>query len=340
MRNQKRLISVAIISSVALALTGCTAADSPTDSASGGKPLTVWYADVIDANPIATAVTQGLADTLTKAGIKMTRSLAVDPTSGAIDLAVQSQALTRAVDSRPDAIAYFVLDPAASAPQVKKAMDAGIPVFAAFGKPVFPVSAYLAVDDKSAGAASATYLAEHLPKGAKIAIIGGQPTPNVLAAEAGALQALKAAGVTVVGDVEQQRNLADNADGGKKIMQGILQQFPDVQGVFAYNDDSALGAISAARQVGAHVQFTSRNGTADAVAAIKNGELLATCDLQPIQLGQALGKAIIEQITGKKQFTQTAIAAPDSQQCLITSQNAGAWKPYEKQVEYKNIPLG
>lgn len=323
-----------LVIAAALAIGGCTPANDRAHH------YTVWYADVMDANPIANAITQGLYDTLQKNGVKVTRSLAVDPTTGSIDLAVQSQALTRAVAARPDAISYFVLDPTASGPQIKRALAAHIPVFAAFGKPAFKVTGYLALDDGAAGYAAASYLAKHLPAGAKVAMIGGPPTPNVLASETGATKALKEAGVTIVGGIKQQRNLSDNSDGGNKVMQGILQRYPDVKGVFAYNDDSALGAIAAAKQAKASVLFTSRNGTAAAVAAIKSGTLLATCDLRPIQLGQELGKAIVAQLKGTEKFDNTAIQPPNASDCLITAQNAASWKPYEEQVAYSKIPLG
>ncbi|KRC62799.1 hypothetical protein ASE14_03000 [Agromyces sp. Root81] len=295
----------------------------------------------MDANPIANAITQGFNEVLTENGVDVVRSLAVDPTTGNIDLAVQSQALTRAVSANPDAIAYFVLDPTASRPQIEQAKEAGIPVFAAFGKPDFEVNGYISLADEAQGYAAAKYLADNLPEGAKVAVIGGPATPNVLAEEAGAMKALEEAGVEIVGDVEQQRNLADNAAGGKEVMQGILSRFPDVQGVFSYNDDSALGAIAAAKQAGADVAFTSRNGTADAVGAVQAGDLLATCDLQPLEVGRALGRAVLAQLTGERDYQGTEeIEGPTSDACLVTAENAADWKSPEDQIDFVDITLG
>lgn len=340
MRNST-ITGAAVLGIAALALTGCVA-ESP--SPAGGEDTesyTVWYADVMDGNPIATAVTQGFYATLQDNGISMIRSLSVDTTTGAIDLAVQAQGLTRAVSAGVDAIAYFVLDPSAAEPQVTDALAADIPVFAAMGKPTFDVSGYMMMDDEGDGYAAAKYLADNLPAGAKVTILGGPATPNVLATEAGALRAFEEAGLTVVGDVEQQRNLNDNAAGGNAVMQGILQSHPDIQGVFSYNDDSALGAIAAAKQVGANVLFTSRNGTADAVAAVKAGDLLATCDIQPVQLGRALGQAVVDHLTGVTEYTGSKlIKGPGGDACLITTENADDWTPYEDQLDYQDIRLG
>lgn len=338
--RKKTLATIATVGIAALALAGC-ASDATGPDEAGGESYMVWYADVMDGNPIATAVTQGFYAALQENGISMTRSLSVDATSGAIDLGVQAQALTRAVSSGVDAIAYFVLDPASARPQIEEALAANIPVFAALGQPSFDVNGYLVIDDEGNGYASAKYLADNLPAGAKVAIIGGPATPNVLALEQGALRALEEAGLTIVGDIEQQRNLSDNADGGMAVMQGILQSHPDIQGVFSYNDDSAIGAIAAAKQAGAQVLFTSRNGTADAVAAVLAGDLLATCDIQPVALGKALGQAVVDQLKGVKNYTGTALVeGPDASSCLVTAQNAADWKPYEEQLDYKQIPLG
>lgn len=329
----------AIIGAAALLLTGCVS--EPSSSGPDSERYTVWYADVMDGNPVATAVTQGFYAALQENDIDMIRSLAVDASTGTLDLAVQAQGMTRAVAANVDALAYFLLDPAAAEPQVKSAEEAGIPVFALLGQPTFSVNAFLTQDDEGQGFAAGKYLAENLPAGAKVTVLGGPATPNVIATENGAIRAFKEAGLTIVGDVEQQRNLSDNADGGKAVMQGILQSNPDIQGVFSYNDDSVIGAIAAAKQVGASVLFTSRNGTADAVAAVKAGDLLATCDIEPIQLGKAVGQVVADHLNGVRTLTDSAqIEGPDSANCLITKDNADSWKPYEEQVTYVDIPLG
>lgn len=338
---KKRILTgAAMVGAAALALTGC-AAETGGGTAGGEDRPMVWYADVMDANPVATGVTQGLYAALQENGIDMTRSLAIDATSGQIDLAVQVQGLTRALAADVDALAYFVLDPSSGEPQVSDAMAADIPVFAVMGEPGFEVSAYQQIDDEAQGYAAAKYLADNLPAGAKVTIISGPPTPNVNALDQGAMRAFEEAGLEIVGDIEQQRNLDDNADGGKKVMEGILQRHNDIAGVFAMNDATAIGAIAAAKQSGADVLFTSRNGTADGVGAVKAGDLLATCDIQPLEVGKQLGQAIADQINGVTEYSGTErIEGAASDGCLITAENADDWKPYEEQVEYQEIPLG
>jgi len=299
------------------------------------KGKTVWYADITDANPLVQDIAQAMNDTITANGGTMVRSFAINNTTGQLDLGVQSDAVTRAVSSKPAAIAYFVIDPKSLKPQVTKAKAAGIPVFAVFGKPDgFDVNAYINLADEQQGYLAAKYLADNLPKGAKVAIIGGPPTPNVTAELVGANKALTEAGVTIVGNASQQQDLTDNSAGGQTVMQGILQRFPDVQGVFAYNDDAALGAIAAAKAANKQVKFSARNGSTAGVAAVKARTLLATCDIDPIALGHEVGQAIVDQISGTKTVSDNAqLPSPDASKCVIDKDNVSTWKPYDQTIK-------
>lgn len=309
--------------------------------AKGAQDATVWYADVVGANPLVTAVAQAINDPLAKSGAKMTRSFSVNNTTGDIDLSVQAEAVTRATASKPSAIIFYLLDSKALKPQIERARKQGIPVFSAFGKPEFPVNAWITIDDDRQGYLSAKYLADHLPKGAKVAIIGGPPTPNVEAELAGAQRALKEAGATIVGDLDQQRNLKDNSAGGQAIMQGILQRNPDVDGVFVFNDDSALGAIAAAKQANKKIKFTSRNGSTEAIAAVKAGDLLATCDIGPIAVGRQIGQAVVDHLSGKTTYSDSyQLPTPDASDCLVTKENVGNRKPYDEIITYRNLETG
>lgn len=339
--KKSTLLSALTLSAIAaLSLSACTAEETQAD---GGDEATktVWYADVMDSNPVAVAIAQGMNQTLAENDLKMVRSLAIDTTTGNIDLGAQAQGLTRAIATNPAAIAYFMLDASAARPQVEEALGKDIPVFAAFGKPDFEVNGFIALYDEDQGYVSAKYLADHLQGGDKVAILGGPATQNVLAEEKGATRALEEAGLEIVGDVEQQRNLTDGAAGGKEVMQGILQQNPDIKGVWVYNDDSAMGAIAAAKQAGVEVLFTSRNGTSDAIAAVKAGDLLGTCDIQPAKLGALLGQAIADQVNGTTTFTNSQqIDAPPADDCMVTKDNVNEWKAPEELIQYAEIPLG
>jgi len=67
----------------------------------------------------------------------------------------------------------------------------------------------------------------------------------------------------------------------------LLQANPGVTGVFAENDEMALGAIQAlGAKAGNEVKVVGFDGTADGVAAVKAGTFAATIAQQPAKLGE------------------------------------------------------
>ena len=81
----------------------------------------------------------------------------------------------------------------------------------------------------------------------------------------------------------------DRTQGHDK-MQSLLQAHPDIIGVISGNDEMALGAIAALKEAGklASVKVGGFDGSPDAVAAIKAGELQYTV-LQPVAVYCAEG---------------------------------------------------
>jgi ABC-type sugar transport system substrate-binding protein len=128
-------------------------------------------------------------------------------------------------------------------------------------------------------------------------------------------------------------------------MQGLLQRFPNLKGVFVYNDDSAEGAIAAIHTAHKHILVASRNGEPPAVDLVKRGELLATCDIDPITIGEKLGTAVVQQVAGQKKFWGVKLHGPPAAEksalwpkgCLITKQNASRYVPWDKRIRYANI---
>jgi erythritol transport system substrate-binding protein len=88
-------------------------------------------------------------------------------------------------------------------------------------------------------------------------------------------------------------------------MQSMLQANPDIVGVISGNDEMALGAIAALKEAGklANVKVGGFDGSPDAVAAIKAGELQYTV-LQPVAV-----------------FSEEAVKQADN---LIKTGNTGA----------------
>ncbi|MCK6264526.1 ribose ABC transporter substrate-binding protein RbsB [Vibrio sp. ZSDE26] len=75
---------------------------------------------------------------------------------------------------------------------------------------------------------------------------------------------------------------------GLNVMENLLAANPDVQAVFAQNDEMALGALRAVQASGKDVMIVGFDGTDDGIAAVNRGLLAATVAQQPDLIG-ALG---------------------------------------------------
>lgn len=72
---------------------------------------------------------------------------------------------------------------------------------------------------------------------------------------------------------------------GLNVMENLLAANPDVQAVFAQNDEMALGALRAVQASGKDVMIVGFDGTDDGIAAVKRGKLAATVAQQPDLIG-------------------------------------------------------
>src|SRR5205085_6449558 len=74
-------------------------------------------------------------------------------------------------------------------------------------------------------------------------------------------------------------------DKGRQVMQTLLQAHPDLTAVYAHNDEMAIGAIAAleaaGKKPGQDVIVVSIDGTKDALQAVVDGKLGATCECNP-----------------------------------------------------------
>lgn len=82
---------------------------------------------------------------------------------------------------------------------------------------------------------------------------------------------------------------------GLNVMENILQAQPEIQAVFAHNDEMALGALKAIEASGRDIFVVGFDATDDAVAAVKEGKLAATVAQKPAEIG-AIGVEVADKI--------------------------------------------
>ena len=73
---------------------------------------------------------------------------------------------------------------------------------------------------------------------------------------------------------------------GLSVMENILQAQPEIDAVFAHNDEMALGAQKAIEASGREIIIVGFDATDDAVAAVKEGKMSATVAQQPSLIGE------------------------------------------------------
>jgi ribose transport system substrate-binding protein len=81
------------------------------------------------------------------------------------------------------------------------------------------------------------------------------------------------------------------------VMENMLQANPDIQCVFAHNDEMALGALEAV--AGKNIVVAGFDATDDAIAAIKEGKMAATVAQKPDLMGATAVETAQKLINGE-----------------------------------------
>lgn len=145
------------------------------------------------------------------------------------------------------------------------------------------VISHVASDNKVGGKMAGDYIAKKLGDNARVIELEGIAGTSV-ARERGA-------GFKEAVDAHHFKVLASQpADfdrtKGLNVMQNLLTAHPDVQAVFAQNDEMALGALRALQTEGkTDVLVVGFDGTEDGLKAVKGGKLGATVAQRPDQIG-------------------------------------------------------
>ena len=91
-------------------------------------------------------------------------------------------------------------------------------------------------------------------------------------------------------------------------MENILQAQPEIDAVFAHNDEMALGALKAIEASGKNIIVVGFDATDDAVNAVKQGKMGATVAQKPAEIG-ATGVEVADKIIKKEQVPENVPVA-------------------------------
>lgn len=102
-------------------------------------------------------------------------------------------------------------------------------------------------------------------------------------------------GLQVLGD---QDNPTDDISGGQQAMTGLLGKFGTIDGVLAYNDESAVGAYTAARGEGrTGIKIIGINGSSIGLDALRAGHVNAIVQVDAVYQGAQAAMAAYDELT-------------------------------------------
>ena len=201
------------------------------------------------------------------------------------DTNTESNLVDTAITNQAKAI---ILDPAnadGSVGAVKKAVEAGIPVFIVNAEinQSGLAKAQLVSNNAQGAALGAMAWVEAIGGEGSYVELFGAPSDNNAQTRSNGFETV----LTQYPDLEKQAQEVANWDRtqGYSKMQSMLQANPDIKGVISGNDEMALGAIAALKEAGQldGMVVGGFDGSPDAVDAVKAGELTYTV-LQPVAI--------------------------------------------------------
>ena len=200
------------------------------------------------------------------------------------------------VEQGYDAIAICTANDQAMTPIYKKAAEKGIPVFV-FNTPVpMSVNPYyvsnVGYDQNEAGRLMGLWLVQHFgDQPTNLVILEGLPGVHNTERLSGFMKAIEGNdNITIV--ASQPADWV--RDKGQSVMENILTAQDDIDVVWGMYDEMALGALAAikGRDKAGDIVIMGYDNTPDAYEAIKRGDMHATVDTAPKEMGYNLIKAI------------------------------------------------
>jgi ribose transport system substrate-binding protein len=208
-------------------------------------------------------------------------------------------------------VSAIVLSPCqveAIGPIIREANAAGVPVFTVdipCRLPDVKIVSQIASDNYGGGEQAATGMIEALGEaGGKVAILHYQQAESCQLRVAGFRAKMEehntsgGARIEIVAELEG----GGRKDSGAKTTEDLLQSHPDIAGIFAINDPSALGALAALEKAGKsdRVVLIGFDGQMDGKRAIQQGKIYGDPVQYPDKMGVEVVRAIVAHSNGEQ----------------------------------------
>ncbi|PUU86650.1 MAG: ribose transport system substrate-binding protein, partial [Halanaerobium sp.] len=184
---------------------------------------------------------------------------------------------------------------------ITAANDVGVPVITVDrGAEGGEVVSHIASDNVAGGEMAGDFIAEQLNEEGKVVELEGIPGTSAARDRGkGFNQAMdKYEGMEVIA---RQPAGFDRAE-GMTVMENILQGNPEIDAVFAHNDNMALGAMEAIAAAGRsdEIMIVGFDAIDDAVAAVNAGDLAATIAQKPALMGEMAVETAVKVANGEE----------------------------------------
>lgn len=265
-------------------------AAKPTGGVIGISVLTM-------TNPFFKEIVDAVTDEAKKGGYE------VIATSAEFDPAKQLEQVKDFIVRKAVAIILTPADSKAVGTAIQEANKAGIPVFtadiASLAQDAKVVS-HIATDNLAGGRQAAEAIMEALGNKGKVAIIDHPEVESGQLRTKGFRDALKEANspIEIVGAYPGK----GSKDESFKVTQDILTAHRDLNGIFAINDPTALGAYAALEKAGRtrDVKIVGFDGQKEGKEAIRDGRIYADPIQFPDKIGRTTVQTILQYLDGEK----------------------------------------
>ena len=288
----KKILALMAAGTMLMTMGGCNAItiDGEENVREGSSGNVIGFSVSTLNNPFFVTLTEGARKAATENNVELVVVDAGD------DAAKQTSDIEDLVSRNVGVLIVNPVDSDAVAPAVKSAMSQGIKVIAVDrGVNGVDVDCQIASDNVAGARMATEYLMDLVGEGAKVAELQGVPGASATIDRGAGFHQVADQSLQVAASQTANFNRAE----GMTVMENILQSDGTIKGVFAHNDEMALGAVEAVAASGKDIKIVGFDATDDAQKAVKDGKMAATVAQKPDKMGETAIETAVSIMAGE-----------------------------------------
>ena len=294
----KKLIGAAAVGALLIALTGCAGGDGGGAGGGGEGDLIVGFSQVGAESGWRTANTKSIQGAFEDAGIDLKFSDAQGKQEN------QIKAIRSFIQQQVDVIAFSPVVESGWDTVLKEAKDAGIPVVltdrSVDSEDQSLYESFLGSDFILEGERAGDWVNTEFADADKVNVVELQGTTGAAPANDRA-EGFRNKVTDPKFDIIASQTGDFTRAGGKQVMEAFLQANPDIDLVYAHNDDMGLGAIEAIEAAGLvpgqDIKIVTVDAVKDGMTALSEGKINFIVECSPL-LGPQLVDIVEKIVAG------------------------------------------